>query len=127
MHREVSSFCIYLLIFTYISVFIYLYLLIFLYLFTVFLWPHPQHVEVQARGQIKDTVITTPDLRRVCDPYHSSRQHLNPVSKTSDQTHILMDTGLVRYCCTNTGTPSLFILRGLKCRKRFEHFLFSGW
>ena len=40
--------------------------------------------------------------------HHSTQQHsiLNPLSKVSDWTHILMETSWVHYCWAMTGTPS---------------------
>jgi len=40
------------------------------------------------------TATAMPDLSRICNLHHSSRQRwiLNPLSEARDQTHILMDT-----------------------------------
>ena len=68
--------------------------------FVVFLGLHLGHMEVPRRGveselQLLAYAIATamPDLSRVCDLHHSSRQHqiLNPLSEVRDQICILMD------------------------------------
>ena len=53
------------------------------------------------------TATETWDPRCVCDLHHSSRQHqiLNPLSKTRDRTHILMDTSWIHFCCATMGSP----------------------
>ena len=40
--------------------------------------------------------------------HHSSRQILNPLSETRDQTRILMDTSQIHFCWAATGTLLLF-------------------
>ena len=47
----------------------------------------------QARGQIGAVAAATPDLSHICDPHHSSWQHLilNPLSETRDRTCVLKD------------------------------------
>ena len=44
------------------------------------------------------TATAMPDPSRVCDLYHSSRQHwiLNPLSEARDRIHVLMDTSQLR-------------------------------
>ena len=51
-------------------------------------------LELQPPAYITATAIATRDPIHICDPRHSSqqRQILNPLSKASDQTHILMDS-----------------------------------
>ena len=82
--------------------------------FSVFLGPHPRHVEIPRLGVESElqlpayTTATAPwDLSCVCDLHHSSlqRQILNPVSEARDRTCILMDTSQVCYHWTTTGTP----------------------
>ena len=60
-----------------------------------------------AAAQAYTTVIATRDPSCTCDLHHSSRQHWipDPLSKPRDQTHILTDTGWIRFCCTTRGTP----------------------
>ena len=45
------------------------------------------------------TATAAPDLSHVCNLHHRSQQCriLNPLSKTRDGTHILMDTSWVHY------------------------------
>ena len=86
---------------------------IFIYLFW-FLRAHLQHMEVPSLGVdlklqllVYATAIAMRDLRRICNPCHSSWQCQipNPLSETRDGTHILMDTRLICFCCTTMGTP----------------------
>ena len=65
-----------------------------------FLGPHPQHMEIPRQGvqselQLMDysTATATQDPSHLCNLHHSSQQCwiLNPLSKTRDQTFILMD------------------------------------
>ena len=46
------------------------------------------------------TAIATWDLSHICDLHHSSwqRRILNPLSRASDRTCVLMDTSWVCYC-----------------------------
>ena len=68
-------------------------------------------VESELQLPAYTTAIATPDLRRICDLYHSSQQCqiLNPLSEARDQTHNLMVPSWIRFCCTTMGTPD-FIL-----------------
>ena len=78
--------------------------LAFLFFPSVFLGPHPRHVEVprlRVKSELQLPAYTTAPAMRdpshICDPHHSSQQcHiLNPLSETRDQTHVLMDPGRV--------------------------------
>ena len=71
----------------------------FFLFFLVFLGPHPKHTEVP-RPQVETaiaaaytTATATPDPSHICDLHHSSQQCwiLHPLSKTRDQTCILMN------------------------------------
>ena len=44
----------------------------------------------------------------MCDLHHSSQQCWipDPLREARDQTHILIDTSQIHFCCTTTGTPS---------------------
>ena len=58
---------------------------------------HPQHMEVPRLGvelELYTTATATPDLNRVCNLHHSSRQRriLNPLSEARDQIYVPMDT-----------------------------------
>ena len=73
-------------------------------LFFVFLGLHLQHMEVPRLGVESElqllayaTATAMQDLSRVCNLYHSSRQHwiLNLLNKAKDQTSIFMDTSWV--------------------------------
>ena len=73
-----------------------------------------QHMEVPMVGVESElsqpayaTATATQDLSQVCDLYHSSWQHHipDPLNKVGDRTHILMNTSLIRFRCTTTGTP----------------------
>ena len=80
--------------------------LFFVFCFVFFLGLHLKHMEVPSLGVELElqsppytTVVTTQDLSFIWDLHHSSWQHwtLNPLSKTSDQTRVLMDTRQVHY------------------------------
>ena len=65
-----------------VYLFIYLFVCLFVYLFTVFLGPHPQHMEVPRLGVELElqlpaytTATATRDLSHVCELHHSSQQH----------------------------------------------------
>ena len=67
----------------------------------------------QARGQVRPlpayaTAIATPDLSRIFDLHHSSRQCWisDPLGKTRDWTRILMDTNQIHFHCATMGTPN---------------------
>ena len=87
----------------------------FFYLFTFcFLGLHPQHMEIPRPGVKSElqllayaTATATWNPSWVWDLHHSSWQHcsLNPLSKARDQSHILMDTSRICFCCTTMGTP----------------------
>ena len=53
----------------------------------------------KSESQLPAYTTATPDLRRVCDLYHSSWQHwiLNRLSRARVQTRILIDTNHVHY------------------------------
>ena len=61
--------------------------------------------ELQLLAYTTTTVMC--DLSPIFDLHHSSWQCqlYNPLSKARDQTHILMDTSQVCFCCATTGTP----------------------
>ena len=69
------------------------------FLFLVNLWPHPRHMKVPRLGVKSElqlpahtTDTAMPDLSRVYNLYHSSRQCqiLNPLSKARDWTCVLI-------------------------------------
>ena len=72
----------------------------------------------QARGGIRAaaaslaTATAMQDPSHICDLHHSSWQCwiLNPLSKVRDQTHVLMVTSQVCFCCATTGTLILLNL-----------------
>ena len=70
----------------------------FLSFFLVFLGPHLQHMEVQARSLIGATASSL---------HHSSQQHRirNPLSRARDPTRNLIVPSQIRFCCATTGTP----------------------
>ena len=77
-----------------------------------FLGPHPQHMEVprlRVKSELQLPTYTTAtemqDPSRVCGLHHSSWQCwiLNPQSKASDQTWILMDASQIRNLLSHNG------------------------
>ena len=62
-----------------------------LFAFLIFRAAHAAYRSSQSRGQIGDTAAgLTPQLTATLDP--------EPLSKARDQTHILVDLSLVRFC-----------------------------
>ena len=53
------------------------------------------------------TATATRDPTRIYDLYHSSwqLQILNPLIQARDQTHVLVNTSRICFCCATTGTP----------------------
>ena len=75
-------------------------------------------VQLELLLPVYGRATATPDLSRICNLHHSSRQRriLNPLSKARDQTYILMDASQIRFLCTTVGTPlSPSFLTHLKC------------
>ena len=79
----------------------------FFFFFFCFLGQHLQHMEVPRLGVKLElqlpaftTTTATQDLSRVHYRHHNLWQHqiLNPLSKASDQTQVLMCTNWVGYC-----------------------------
>ena len=64
-------------------------------------------VESELQLPAYTTGTATWDPSRVCNLYHSSRQHQipDPLSEAMDRNHILMDTSRICFHCTTTGTP----------------------
>ena len=107
-----------LLCFLYVFI-LYLFIYSFIYLF-YFLESHLRHMEVPRLGVKSElqllayaTATATRNLSHVCDLPHSLQQNRipHPLSEARDQTHILMDTSRIHFCCTTTGTPSMLPLK----------------
>ena len=89
----------------------------FFFVFLPFLGPLPRHMEgprlgVKSEVQRRDymTVTSAQDPSRICNRHHSSQQCriLNPLieaEEARDQTHILIDTSRIHFCCVTMGTP----------------------
>ena len=62
----------------------------------------------KARGLIRATATRDPSL--ICDLHHSSQQCWipNTLREARDQTHVLMDTSQIHFCCTTTETPVFY-------------------
>ena len=93
----------------------------FVLFYFVFLGLHLWHMEVHRLGVELEqsllpyttaTATATPDLRHSWDLRHSSWQRwiLNPMSKTRDWIHVLMDTSWVYYHWATRGRNSLILL-----------------
>ena len=76
-------------------------------------------VESELQLPAYTTATAMQDLSQVFHLHHSSGQHqiLHPRSGARDQTHILMDTSQIRFCCARTGTPrgTTFCLTEVMC------------
>ena len=91
--------------------------LIFFFFFAFFRAALAAHGSSQARCRIRATAAglyhshSMQDQSHVYNLHHSSwqRQIPDPLSKASDQTHILMDTSQIHFHCTTTGTLLHFI------------------
>jgi len=95
----------------------FLFLSFFLFFFLVSLGLHSQHMEVPRLGVESElpSYTTATAMRNpscVFDLHHSSWQCwiLNPLSKARDQTHILMDTSQIHFCCATMGTHGTIFL-----------------
>ena len=84
------------------------------FFFCFFYGPQSWHMEVprlevQQELQLPAyaTATATPDLSHICKLYHSSRHCRipDPPSEARDQTHILIDTSWIHFCCATMGTP----------------------
>ena len=93
-------------------------------LFFCFLGPHLRDMEVprpRVESELQLSTMATatamPDPSRVCDQHHSSWQCwiLNPLSKASDQTCILMVTRQIHFRWAATGTPFSQLLTSFLC------------
>ena len=62
------------------------------------------------------TATAMPDPSHDCDLHHSSRQRQIPdlLSKAWDQTHILMDSSQIPFCCATMGTLGSEVLKFIK-------------
>ena len=84
------------------------------FVFFIFSGPHPRHLGVPRLGVQSElwplaytTATATPDLSRICDLYHSSRQCqiLNPLREVRDRTRHLMVLSRIHFRCATVGTP----------------------
>ena len=87
--------------------------------------PHLWNMEVPRRGvklELQLLAYTRATATRhpspICNLHHSSCQCqiLNPQSKVRDQTHVLMDTSWVHYCCATMGTLVIFYWSNMKSK-----------
>ena len=92
----------------------FIYRFLFLFYFFVLLGTCPWHMEIprlKVESELYlpayDTTAATPDLSCICDLHHSAWKCriLYPLSKTRDQTRILMDTSQIHFCWATTGMP----------------------
>ena len=92
-------------------------ILLLIYFFLLFRATLTAYGGSQAWGQIGAKAASLrhshsaalPDLSRIFYLHHNSRQGqiLNPPSEARDQTHLLMDTSRICFCCATTGTPQI--------------------
>ena len=84
--------------------------LFFFFFFFVF-GPHMQHMEVPRLGvELELHLLPYHSHSNICDLHCSSWQHWipDPLSEAGDRTHILMNAGGIRFCCTTKGTSHHF-------------------
>jgi len=62
-------------------------------------------LELQLPAYATATAVSDPSF--ICNLHHRSQQHwiLNPLSKATDQTHIIMDISRIHFHYTTMGTP----------------------
>ena len=98
------------------------YFFFFWSLSSVFLGPHPLHMEVPRLGvQLElqlpayTTAPATPDPSRVCDLHHSSQHHqiLKPLSEAREWSHNLTGPSWICFRCATPGTPHLDVFSAL--------------
>ena len=79
----------------------FLFLFFLFFLFLLFRAAPAAYASSQAGGQVGATAAGL---------HHSSQQHWipSPLSEARDQTHTLMDTSWIRFCCATTGTPNAY-------------------
>ena len=74
------------------------------------IWEFPGQ-EVKAEFQLPAYTVAsaTQNLSHICGLHHNSWQCqiLNVLGEVRDQTHILMDTSQVHYCCATMGTSNI--------------------
>ena len=102
------------------------------YLHIHFLGPYLQHMEVPRIGVELEVQLlaytkatAAQDPSSVCDLHHSSRQCqiINPLCEARDQTHNLMVTSWIRFCCTTRETSTHILL----CKHLFKINMFEKW
>ena len=102
-----------------------------LFCFVCFLGLHPQHIAVPWLGVESElqlptytTATATWDLSCICSLYHGSRQCGVPdlLSKTRDQTRILVDTSQILFCWATIGTPFFFFFFNVEFYEFFVYF-----
>ena len=71
-----------------------------------------QGIESELQLPVYTTARATRDVSHVFDLHHSSKQCqiLNLLSEARDQTHSLMDSSWICFCCIATGTLGLITL-----------------
>ena len=106
--------------------------------FFFFLGLHLWHVEVPRIGVTSElhllaytTATAMQDVSHVCNLHHSSWQHQIPesLSKATDPTSILIDTGWIHFHCATRGTPKskdLVTVRG-SCIFRLQSGVYTHW
>ena len=83
----------------------------FFFFFLLFKVTPTAHGSSQARGQIRATAAGHSHSNTGSEPclqpitQFMATPDPQPLSETRDQTHILMDTSRIPFCCTTTGTP----------------------
>ena len=93
-------------------------LIIMVFFFFVFLGPHPWHMEASRLGVQTELQLpaytratATWDLSRICSLCHTSLRCriFTPLSKARDQTHSLMVSSWIHFCCAKNSPLWLFL------------------
>ena len=96
-----------------------MFIIFLFFFFFFFLGLHAQHMGVSRLGVKSElqlpaftTATAKQDLGSICHLHYSFWQHpiLNPLSEARNQTHNLMVTSQIHFCCTTMGTPYFLFL-----------------
>ena len=81
-------------------------------------------VQLELQPPAYTTATATPDLSRVCNLHHRSRQprNLNPLREAGDGTRNPVVPSQIHFCCTTLGTPQDLLVTGTLYLLTFSPF-----